>query len=757
MLNFIRNLIIVICFLYISSVYSISKIQILPNEEIPNEIILENDSLSVKVQLGRYVYFTSFKDKISGVEFIDPATPAPVVKINSQWHLLQVGFNIWQVTEFSNGDKKGVQIELFSDYLENPYHLFIKLTLSDNQELDLDLSIEHQAKPELHDMRYTTRPVLLTGLSLMKYLRPKHAEDPYVIFKNGLTYFHNDTEDVGMFFLRQPEAPTFPIVISYPNLNAGILLNKIETNLNWSFGSAEEALSFMQLTPMNPGEHFVIFKGTLRPFRGNWHTAFYWWKNWIRNQLNLENYYRPGHQEYRRKVVGNFTMAFDHEFYDPVANQYRLKDFLARGKREFGGYDFILFWHGYPRLGVDQRDEWEMYDGLPGGIAGLKKLVEDANKENVWVFLSYNPWDIIGNRGDLNLAQADIMAKTGANGTYLDIMRGASDEFRKIFDDINPDIIFSSENRPPFEGLPYSTGSQEDHEYIMETPRIDLMKFVLPEHCVSNTERMARNRTKQIRNSIFNLVGFTVWEDIFGEINRYSWDERILITRYNYLAHDHMDAYLSLDPIPLIPTRSIAKSLGDDIFLNAWQADPKTYDHPYPPESDSRHSGLYVNLFKTEDKVLYSLFHEEHYTVDRFHDNRIIGRLFEVDLPDNWHLVNVWDGLPAQIIKKNDKKWAYTDIELPDPSCVFVAMPELIRIVKEKEGWNITVPDQKNGYIQLVGMDTERRPVYANKVPVTEGMLVETGQVEANVNGYIMVQYQSEGVAKDVQVIRIDP
>jgi hypothetical protein len=740
-----------------SSVYGNPKITLLPNEKVPKQIILENDSLLVKVELGRYVYFTSFKDKISEVDFINPEKPAPVVKINSQWHLLQVGFNIWQVSKLEDKDKDGIQIELFSDYLENPYHLFIKLTMSDNQELDLDLSIEHQANPDLNDMRYTTRPVLLTGLSFLKYFRPERSEDPYVIFKNGLTYFHNNLDDVGMFFLRQPDAPTFPTVVSYPDLNTGIMLNKSNTDLNWSFESAEEALSFMQETRLNPGEKFQIFKGFLRPFQGDWHMAFSWWKNWIRSQLNLENYYRAGHQEYRKKVVGNFTMAFDHEFYDPVTNKYRLDDFLARGKREFGGYDFILFWHGYPRLGVDPRDEWDMYEGLPGGIDGLKQLVRDANKEDVWIFLSYNPWDVIGNRGDLNTAQAEIMAKTGANGTYLDIMRGASDEFRKNFDKINPDIVFSSENRPPFEGLPYSTGSQEDHEYIMETPRIDLMKFVLPEHCVSNTERMARNRTNQIRNSIFNLVGFTVWEDIFGEINRYSWDERILITRYNYLAHDHMDAYLSLDPTPLIPTRPIAKSLGDNIFLNAWQANPRTYDHPYPADHESTFSGLYVNMFKTKDKVLFSLFHEDHDNVDRFHDNRIIGRLFEVDLPEDWHLVNVWDGLPAKIVEKDHKKWATTDIELPDPSCLFVAMREQIVVTLKGDVWNVSVPNKTAGDLQLVGMDTERRPVYDRKVPVTEGLRITSDQISANVNGYIMVYYVIEGVVKDVQVIRINP
>jgi hypothetical protein len=246
-----------------------------------------------------------------------------------------------------------------------------------------------------------------------------------------------------------------------------------------------------------------------------------------------------------------------------------------------------------------------------------------------------------------------------------------------------------------------------------------------------------------------------VWEDIFGEINRYSWNERILITRYNYLAHDHMDAYLSLNPIPLIPTRPIGSSLGEDAFLNASSANPKTYDHPSPTDSESLFSGLFINKFQTKDKILYSLYHKNHDNVDRFHDNRIIGRLFEVDLPDNWHLVNVWDGLPVQIVEKDNKKWVFTETELPDPSCVFVAMPDRISIDKEKDIWKVTVPDADKGELRLVGMDTERRPVYEKGVPVIEGLQIIPDQIVSNVNGYIMVQYLIEGVVKDVKVLRI--
>ena len=388
------------------------------------------------------------------------------------------------------------------------------------------------------------------------------------------------------------------------------------------------------------------------------------------------------------------------------------------------------------------------------GVSRGSALVDEANRQGVWVFLSFNPWDVIGRRDDLGTAQADVMARTGANGTYLDIMRGASAGLRRTFDRVDPDIVFSSENRPPFEGLALSTGSQEDHDYVAEMPRLDLLRFVLPEHNISNTERMGRNRTNQIRNTIFNLVGFTIWEDIFGEINRYSWDERVLITRYNRLVHDHMDAFLTLDPRPLLVTRPLGRSQGATPHLSAWSPNPRTYDHPYPPESDHRLSGLYVNAFPARDKVLYSLYHHEHDNVDRFHDNRARGRLFRVEVPADWRVVNVWDGRPAELVERDGERWVSVESELPDPSAVFVAMPRRIAIREDGRSWTATVSEAGEGTLRLAGMDTERRPLYRKSVPASQALRFALGDAPANVDGYVMVQYLREGVVRDVAVVK---
>lgn len=742
-------------FLFAALLHSEVRVQILPDENVPNRVVLENDGLRVGVSVSRAVHFTSFLDKATGVDFIDPARPAPVVNISNNWHLLQLGFNIWQIHRIETGAGKGVEIELFSNYLENPHHLFLRLTLPEQPQLNLDLWVENRAQAGLHDIRYVSRQQLAAGLTFLHFMQANNAGKRYIIFKQGHLAFHTDTADVGMYFLRQPDAPAFPLVVSFPKMRAGLLLHKEATDLEWSFQSASEALAFMRPAPVAPGRAFKIFQGTLKPFPGDWHAAFRWWKDWLRSRLDLSLYRRPGHQEYRRKILGNFTMVFDNDFYEPVKNRYRLEEFLERGRREFGGYDFLIFWHAYPRIGVDGRDQWDMYQGLPGGAEGVRRLVAEANTLHVWVMLSLNPWDVIGKRKDPVETQAEIMAATRANGTYLDILGGADREFRRKFDRVNPDIVFSSESRPAFKGLEVSTGSQEDHSYVNEMPRLDLLRFVLPEHNIQNTERNSRNRIAMIRNSLFNFTGLTVWEDIFGEINRFSSPERVLITRFNRLAHDYLDAFLDEHPEPLIPTRSFPPLLGSSPF-ETYSLPPAVRDEALTREHASS-ARLYVNRFFGTNKVLYSLYDRDGNKTDRYHDNRVIGKLFLVDFPKDWHLVNVWDVLPARVVEDEDGRWAFTDTELSDASCVFAAMPERIRVLREGDRWRVTVDRPFDGLLRLVGVDVTGRPISHPAIPAASGLSFRAGDVEPNVQGYVMVQFLIDEVVQDVAVVRVNP
>lgn len=88
-----------------------------------------------------------------------------------------------------------------------------------------------------------------------------------------------------------------------------------------------------------------------------------------------------------------FLMMCDETFYDWRAGRYVIDDFVAHGKEEFGGYDSVVLWHAYPRLGVDERNQFDFYRHMPGGLAGVRDVVRQFHEHGVRVAIDYNPWD----------------------------------------------------------------------------------------------------------------------------------------------------------------------------------------------------------------------------------------------------------------------------------------------------------------------------------------------------------------------------
>jgi hypothetical protein len=68
--------------------------------------------------------------------------------------------------------------------------------------------------------------------------------------------------------------------------------------------------------------------------------------------------------------------------------------------------DSLLLWQGYPNIGFDDKNQFEMTASLPGGLPGLKDLVSQVwltllamhvlpqlQAAGVRVLLPYLPWD----------------------------------------------------------------------------------------------------------------------------------------------------------------------------------------------------------------------------------------------------------------------------------------------------------------------------------------------------------------------------
>ena len=52
-----------------------------------------------------------------------------------------------------------------------------------------------------------------------------------------------------------------------------------------------------------------------------------------------------------------------------------------------------MIWQGYPNIGIDDRNQFDMLESLPGGIESLREMVNDFAKFGVRVLLPYLPWD----------------------------------------------------------------------------------------------------------------------------------------------------------------------------------------------------------------------------------------------------------------------------------------------------------------------------------------------------------------------------
>ena len=86
-------------------------------------------------------------------------------------------------------------------------------------------------------------------------------------------------------------------------------------------------------------------------------------------------------------------MAWDREFYDRFAGKYNYGDVIKNGNELFGHIDVYGIWPTWPRLGLDQRNQWDLYRDLPGGTAQLRRFVLMSHKYDTRFFIAYNPWD----------------------------------------------------------------------------------------------------------------------------------------------------------------------------------------------------------------------------------------------------------------------------------------------------------------------------------------------------------------------------
>ncbi len=87
------------------------------------------------------------------------------------------------------------------------------------------------------------------------------------------------------------------------------------------------------------------------------------WREQTKRRLNYDDalYRKPEFAWASSSFACCFLMMCDETFYDTRSGAYTVDAFLDHGRGEFGGYDSLVLWHAYPRIGVDERNQFDFY------------------------------------------------------------------------------------------------------------------------------------------------------------------------------------------------------------------------------------------------------------------------------------------------------------------------------------------------------------------------------------------------------------
>lgn len=262
-----------------------------------------------------------------------------------------------------------------------------------------------------------------------------------------------------------------------------------------------------------------------------------------------------------------FLMMYDLEFYDPQNRRYTVEKIVERGEREFGGYDSVVLWHAYPRIGIDERNQFDFYRDMPGGLSGVKEVVERFRTAGIRVFINYNPWDTATRREektDIELL-IDIMTSIGADGIFLDTMKKANADFRPRLDSIRKGIVLEGELPAELDILPTHHLSWAQEFKDRYVPGVLRNKWYERRHMQHQINRWNRDHSPELQLAWMNGSGIMVWENVFGQWIAWSDRDKSVLRAMIAIQRCFHEHFISEDWTPLVPTKSAG------IFASCWQ------------------------------------------------------------------------------------------------------------------------------------------------------------------------------------------
>lgn len=265
-------------------------------------------------------------------------------------------------------------------------------------------------------------------------------------------------------------------------------------------------------------------------------------------------------------------MIHDRKFYDPATRHYTVDRYLDDVKQRYGGIDSVLIWHTYSNIGIDSRNQYDLFRDLPGGAEGVKQMIDDFHKHNVRVFFPIMLWD----QGTHNEGIPDADAITqeltsvGADGINGDTLEGIPQSFRFASDKQHHPLALEPELGPASdEMLAYNPMTWGYWKYGF-VPTVSRFKWLEPRHMVNISNRWAHDHTDDLQEAFFNGAGFESWENIWGIWNQMTPRDAEGLRRIATVERYCASMLVSPKWRPFFPEQQYG------VFASEWPADRST-------------------------------------------------------------------------------------------------------------------------------------------------------------------------------------
>jgi hypothetical protein len=218
---------------------------------------------------------------------------------------------------------------------------------------------------------------------------------------------------------------------------------------------------------------------------------------------------------------------YDRYFYDPVQGNYTVSRYLADLTARYGGVDSILMWPTYTNIGIDDRNQFDYFRTMPGGLAGVAAATAELNSAGVKVLWPYNPWDT-GTRREVDASGAPcsdadtfatLLKQTGGHGFNGDTMGFVPSDFWKAAVERAYPLAFEPEGGGNDESLNWATMGWGYYSYPA-VPEVNRYKFLTSGKFMTNVcDRWAQSKTDNLQSAWFNGEGYESWENVWGTWN----------------------------------------------------------------------------------------------------------------------------------------------------------------------------------------------------------------------------------------------